>query len=63
MDKFFSSVMISGEGFESATFDSKMVEADGIVKEFKAATAVPFDLRGNEPTTFRYFFGRIAIPC
>ena len=56
-DKFFSSVMISGEGFESATFDSKMIEADGIVKEFKTATAVPFDLRGNEATTFRYFFG------
>lgn len=56
-DKFFSSVMISGEGFESATFDSKMVEADGIVKEFKTATAVPFDLRGNEATRFRYFFG------
>lgn len=56
-DKFFSSVMISGEGFESATFDSKMVEEDGIVKEFKTTTAVPFDLRGNEATTFRYFFG------
>lgn len=56
-DKFFSSVMISGEGFESATFDSKMVEADGIVKEFKTATTVPFDLRGNEATRFRYFFG------
>ena len=56
-DKFFSTVMICGEGFESATFDSKMVEADGIVKEFKTTTAVPFDLRGNEATTFRYFFG------
>ena len=56
-DKFFSSVMISGGGFESATFDSKMVEAEGIVKEFKTATAVPFDLRGNEATRFRYFFG------
>ena len=40
-DKFFSTVMIADEGFESATFDSKMVEADGIVKEFKTTTAVP----------------------
>ncbi len=37
-DKFFSTVMIADEGFESATFDSKMVEADGIVKEFKTTT-------------------------
>ena len=61
-DKFFSTVMIADEGFESATFDSKMVEADGIVKEFKTTTAVPFDLRGNEATTFRYFFGPNSYP-
>ena len=54
--------MIADEGFESATFDSKMVEADGIVKEFKTTTAVPFDLRGNEATTFRYFFGPNSYP-
>ena len=60
--------LVTGKGMvctrkdDFAALYEKMVEADGIVKEFKTTTAVPFDLRGNEATTFRYFFGPNSYP-
>lgn len=57
-DKFFSTVMISGEGFDAGTtLDSKELTAEGYLKEFTTTTSVPFDLQGKEATTFKYFFG------
>lgn len=61
-DKFFSNVMISVSGFESATFDSKMLTTEGYLKEFKTTTAVPFDIKGSEVTKFEYFFGPNSYP-
>lgn len=57
-DKFFSTVMISGEGFDAGTtLDSKELTTEGYLKEFTTTTSVPFDLQGKEATTFKYFFG------
>ena len=56
-DMFFSSVMISDAGFESATLDSKSISDGKIMKHFKTTASVPFDLQGKEPTNFTYYFG------
>ncbi|RHJ85390.1 membrane protein insertase YidC [Parabacteroides sp. AM08-6] len=58
-DMYFSSILIAGnEGFESTTIDSKMLPADGpYLKDYKTTTSVPFDLKGNEATNLRFYFG------
>lgn len=58
-DMFFSSVLITdGEGFESTTIDSKMMPKESsFLKEYKTKTSVPFDLKGNEATQMRFYFG------
>ena len=56
-DKFFSTVMISDDGFESTTLDSKQLTASGYLKRFKTVTSLPFDLQGRESTNLRYFLG------
>ena len=58
-DMYFSSILIAGnEGFESTTIDSKMLPEDGsFLKEYKTTTSVPFDLKGNEATDMRFYFG------
>lgn len=58
-DMYFSSILIAGnEGFESTTLDSKMLPDSGpFLKDYKATTSVPFDLRGNEATDLRFYFG------
>jgi YidC/Oxa1 family membrane protein insertase len=56
-DKFFSSILISDEGFELTNFDSKLLTSEGYLKYFSTITSLPFDLLGREATTLRYFFG------
>lgn len=58
-DMYFSSILIAGnEGFEATTVDSKMLPADGpYLKDYKTTTSVPFDLKGNEATDLRFYFG------
>ena len=58
-DMFFSSILIAGkEGFESTTLDSKMLPKDSpFLKEYKTTTSIPFDLKGNEATDLRFYFG------
>ena len=58
-DMYFSSILIAGgEGFESTMLDSKMLpENSPFLKDYKATTAVPFDLKGNEATNLRFYFG------
>ena len=56
-DMFFSSVMISEAGFESATLDSRSISEGAVMKHFKTTASVPFDLQGKEPTNFSYYFG------
>jgi YidC/Oxa1 family membrane protein insertase len=56
-DKFFATVLISRDGFEATTLDSKLVSAPGYLKRFKTIASVPFDLKGEEPTSLTYYLG------
>lgn len=58
-DMYFSTILIAGnEGFESTTVDSKpLPENTPFLKDYKTTTSVPFDLKGNEPTQLRFYFG------
>jgi YidC/Oxa1 family membrane protein insertase len=56
-DKFFATVLISQDGFEATTLDSKLVSATGYLKRFKTIASVPFDLKGEEPTSLTYYLG------
>lgn len=61
-DKFFSTVLISSDDFVSTTLDSKMISSGEYLKNFTTTTSVPFDLRGKEATSFRYFVGPNSYP-
>jgi YidC/Oxa1 family membrane protein insertase len=55
-NKFFSTVLISEDGFESATLDSKEL-TNAYLKHFSTVTTLPFDPSGKEPARLRYYFG------
>ena len=63
-DMYFSSILIAdNEGLESTSLDSKMLsENSPYLKEYKATTTLPFDLKGNEPTELRFYFGPNSFP-
>lgn len=56
-DKFFSTVLIAQSDFSATTLDSKLISTGQYLKEFSVVTSVPFDLRGQETSSFRYFVG------
>ena len=56
-DKFFSTVLISEDGFEATNLASNLIPEGKFIKECKTTTSVPFDLRGEKTTSLRYFFG------
>ena len=56
-DMFFSTVLISQEGFEATTLDSKAIPEGDVLKQFKTTTSVPFDLQGKEATNLSLYFG------
>ncbi|MDR1200350.1 MAG: membrane protein insertase YidC [Tannerellaceae bacterium] len=56
-DKFFATVLISQDGFEATTLDSKLVSTSAYLKRFKTITSVPFDLKGEELTSLTYYLG------
>ena len=56
-DMFFSTVLISQEGFEATTLDSKAIPEGDVLKQFKTTTSVPFDLQGKEATNLSFYFG------
>ena len=56
-DKFFSAILISDDGFEATTFESRQLTSSIYLKHFSALTSLPFDLQGKEPTSLRYYFG------
>ncbi|MDR1919596.1 MAG: membrane protein insertase YidC, partial [Tannerellaceae bacterium] len=56
-DKFFSTILISDDGFEATTLDSKQLADGAYLKHFATITSLPFDLQGKEPTSLRYYFG------
>jgi YidC/Oxa1 family membrane protein insertase len=56
-DKFFSTILISDNGFEATTLDSRQLTSGAYLKHFSALSSLPFDLQGKEPTSLRYYFG------
>ncbi|MDR1920032.1 MAG: membrane protein insertase YidC [Tannerellaceae bacterium] len=56
-DKFFSTILISEDGFEATTLDSRQLTEGAYLKHLAAITSLPFDLQGKEPTSLRYYFG------
>ena len=57
-DQFFSTVMISEDGFESTTLESSpMNRYSGYMKEYNTVTAVPFDISDARNTDFRIYLG------
>ncbi len=56
-DMFFSTILISKDGFESTTLDSKAIAEGDVLKRFKTTTSVPFDLQGKEATNLSFYFG------
>ena len=56
-NKFFSTILIADNGFESANMESVMTTETNVLKNFKSMASVSFDLRGSEPTTMQYFIG------
>lgn len=57
-NQFFSSVIISEQDFERASFKSvPQKEGSGYLKRYTAETEVFFDPMGNESTNFQLYFG------
>ncbi len=58
-DMFFSSVLLMAgdEGMDQVTLDSHLYKTGEYMKHFTAKAAVPFDLKGEQTTDFRFFFG------
>ncbi|MDR2117959.1 MAG: membrane protein insertase YidC [Tannerellaceae bacterium] len=56
-DKFFSTILISDDGFEATTLDSKQLTDGAYLKHLNVITSLPFDLSGREATKLRYYFG------
>ncbi len=58
-DMYFSTILIAdGDGMEAAVVASKKLPEGGpFLKEYKMTASVPFDLRGNESTDLRFYFG------
>lgn len=58
-DMFFSSVLLMAgdEGMDQVTLDSHLYKTGEYMKHFTAKAAVPFDLKGEQATDFRFFFG------
>jgi YidC/Oxa1 family membrane protein insertase len=56
-NKFFSTVLITGDAFVATRLQSKQFEEGVYLKEFNATTSVAFSLTGEEPVTFRYYIG------
>ena len=57
-DQFFSTVLIADDAFTSTEMESTPQGSHSrYVKEYRTKTSVPFDIRGQKTTDFRYYFG------
>ena len=57
-DQFFSTVLISEDGFESSQMESTPQNVKSrYIKEYKTTTSVPFDITGKKTTELKYYFG------
>ena len=54
---FFSSVLISDDGFEASEMESKVLQNDNYLKIYSTNTSISFDPKGVEKTGMYYFFG------
>ena len=61
-NQFFSAVMISDTGFNSAKLDSKMEDRNsGYIKDYAADMNTAFDPTGNQPTEMHFEFAATCI--
>ena len=57
-DQFFSTVLIADDAFTSTEMESTPQGSHSrYIKEYRTKTSVPFDIRGQKTTDFRYYFG------
>ena len=56
-DQFFSSVLISKEGFTSSQLESKVLQDDDYLKYYTAATSLDFDPKLDTPLDLNFYFG------
>ena len=56
-NQFFSSVLISDNGFEASELESKVLQDEDYLKIYSTNTRIAFDPRGTEKTGMHYFFG------
>ena len=57
-DQFFSTVLIANDAFTTSSLESTPQDQyTRYIKEYKANTSVAFDVTGNKPTGFMYYFG------
>lgn len=57
-NKYFSSVLISDNGFTKTVLDSKLLETDTVyLKSFRTLASVPFNITEDNTLSFSYFFG------
>lgn len=56
-NKFFSTVLIAEDGFDSAVLDSRAVDDPGVLMKFGSSMSVPFDLQGKTETSLHYYIG------
>ena len=57
-DQFFSTVLISQDGFESTQIESTPQNTfSRYIKEYKTVTSLPFDITGKKTTDLQYYFG------
>lgn len=56
-DKFFASVMMSKEGFESSMLESSSLDEERYIKKMEAKTVLPLNVMDGKPSTLEFFFG------
>ena len=57
-DQFFSTVMIANDAFTTSALESTPQDQyTKYIKEYKTTTNIAFDVTGQKPTGFRYYFG------
>ncbi|MDR1369855.1 MAG: membrane protein insertase YidC [Dysgonamonadaceae bacterium] len=56
-DQFFSSVLISDDGFEANELESKVLKDEAYLKLYTTNTRIAFDPKGSEKTGLYYYFG------
>ncbi|MDR1526083.1 MAG: membrane protein insertase YidC [Dysgonamonadaceae bacterium] len=56
-DQFFSSVFIADENFETARLDSRHLNEDKYLKEYRASISTPYNSTNTEPVKFNFYFG------